>query len=141
MNTKSKSAFLKPFIAAMVLTTGSFINNEASAQTVKEQSAIEAKPALLVNFAGEEKGYLVFNVNLQQNINRRFTLRISDQDKNELFNESLVQNSYSKRILIPAADVEKISFTLYTLKSEIRKTFEINYEANASYVIKDMTEK
>ena len=141
MNVKSKSAFLKPFIAAMVLTTGSFINNEASAQTVKEQAVIEAKPALMVNFAGKEKGYLVFEVNLQQNINRRFTFRISDQDKNELFNESLVQNSYSKRILIPAADVQKISFTLYTLKSEIRKTFEINYETDESYVIKDMTEK
>ncbi len=141
MNVKSKSAFLKPFIAAMVLTTGSFINNEASAQTVKEQAVIEAKPALNVNFAGKEKGFLVFEVNLHQNINRRFTFRISDQDKNELFNESLVQNSYSKRILIPAADVEKISFTLYTFKSEIKKTFEINYEVNESYVIKDMTEK
>ena len=141
MNVKSKSAFLKPFIAAMVLTTGVFSNTEVTAQTVKEQAAMEAKPALNVNFAGEEKGFLAFDVNLHQNINRRFTIRISDQDKNVLFNESLVKNSYSKRILIPATDVEKISFTLYTFKSEIKKTFEINYEVNESYVIKDMTEK
>ena len=141
MNVKSKSAFLKQCILAMVLTTGFAMNNEASAQTVKEESASEEKPVLLVNYVGKEKEFLVFEVNLSQPEDRRMTLRIADQANHELYNESFIKKIYSKRVLIPADAAEKISFKLSTSKSEIKKSFEVNYELKESFLVKETTDK
>src|SRR5688572_14798876 len=55
MKAKRKSAFLKPFIATVVLSAGALFYNGVHAQTVKEQPSAERKTALMVDFKGMKR--------------------------------------------------------------------------------------
>ena len=128
MNAKSKSAFLKPFVATVVLSAGALFYNEVHAQTVNEQSPVQEKNALMVGYKGTKNAYLVFDVNLSQPDKRKTILRITDQDNYQLYYESFFKYNSHKRILIPAEDIEKLTFSLYSSKGQVTKAFTVDYE-------------
>jgi len=141
MNAKRKSAFLKPFVATVVLSAGSLFYNEVHAQTVKEQPPAEEKTALMVDFKGTKNEFLVFDVNLNQSDERKTVLRITDQDRYQLYYESFFKNNIHKRILIPADDIEKVTFSLYSSKGEVKKAFTVEYELKETVLVKELANK
>ena len=128
MKARRRSAFLKPFVATVLLSAGALFYNEVHAQTVREQPQAEEKTAMMVDFKGTKKEYLVFDVNLNQPNERKTVLRITDQDNNQLYYESFFKYNSQKRILIPVEDIEKITFSLYSSKGELKKAFTVDYE-------------
>ena len=138
MKAKRKSAFLKPFVATVVLSAGALFYNEVHAQTVKEQPP--EKTALMVDFKGTKKEYLVFDVNLNQPNERKTVLRITDQDNYQLYYESFFTYNSQKRILIPVEDIEKLTFSLYSSKGEVKKAFTVDYELKEIVQVNELTD-
>ena len=94
----------------------------------------------MVDFKGTKKEYLVFDVNLNQPNERKTVLRITDQDNNQLYYESFFKNNSQKRILIPLEDIEKITFSLYSSKGEVKKAFTVDYELREIVQVNELTD-
>ena len=137
MNTKIKSSFLKSFVVATAFSAGSLFNNDVIAQTVKDQSSSVASNSLMVDFNGTKNEFLVFDVSLSQPDEQKMILRITDEDNHQLYADAIFKKTFSKKFLIPSVDVKKVTFSLFSSKGELKKTFTVDYELKETYSVKE----
>jgi len=140
MNTKRNTRFLKPIVLVAILSTGSLFHSEVNAQMVKEQTALQVKNDLMVDFYGKKDEYLVFDVSFNQPNERKLILRITDQEGHQLYSEALLKNVYSRRILIAEEDIDKLTFSLQSSKDEVKKIFTVKYVLKETLLIKEIAD-
>jgi len=98
------------------------------AGTVKNTSkAIYVDPSsekLIVNFVGEENGYLVFEVAVNKGSNKLVTLSVNDKSEGELY-KSTVSGSKTQTFKIEKRDNQELEFSLKADKVSYSKSFTI----------------
>ena len=98
------------------------------AGTVKNTSkAIYVDPSsekLIVNFVGEENGYLVFEVAVNKGSNKQVTLSVNDKSEGELYKSS-VSGSKTQTFKIEKRDNQELEFSLRADKVSYSKSFTI----------------
>ena len=81
--------------------------------------------------------FLVFDVSLAQPDEQKLILRITDEDNYQLYAESIFKKAYSKKFFIPSVEVKKVTFSLYSPKGELKKTFTVDYELKETLTVKE----
>ncbi len=111
----SKLSFGTLFLLAVVT---------AHAQT---SAPVGGQDSTLVKYLGERDEMLTFNVAYQNPTGAAFTVIITDQDRNQLYQDTFKDKEFYKQFRFPKAAKDKITFTIRTAKdADIAKTFEIN---------------
>ena len=79
---------------------------------------------LIVNFVGEENGYLVFQVAVNKGDNKLASLTVNDKSEGELY-QSNVYDSKTKTFKIEKRDNQELEFSVKAGKASYSKSFTI----------------
>ena len=79
---------------------------------------------LTVNFIGEEKGYLLFQVSVNKGANKNASLSINDKNDGELYSANLKDNK-TQTFKIEKKENQEIEFSLTAGKKNYSESFTI----------------
>jgi hypothetical protein len=119
--TKIKNIALT--LSAIVL----FAANSFAGTVNNTSKAIYVDPSsekLIVNFVGEENGYLVFEVAVNKGSNKAVSLSVNDKSEGELYN-STIYDSKTKTFKIEKRDNQELEFAVKAGKVSYSKSFTI----------------
>jgi hypothetical protein len=92
------------------------------AQSVTE----EAAPASWIRFAGVEKEYLIFEVDLSPAAGKEGLLRIRDGNRELLFEERLRGGKGTRRYKLRRDGIERLQFELHYNRQLLEERFTVN---------------
>jgi len=119
--TKIKNIALT--LSAIVL----FASNSFAGTVNNTSKAIYVDPSsekLIVNFIGEDKGYLVFQVAVNKGNSKHVSLSVNDKSEGELYN-STVSDSKTQTFKIEKRDNQELEFSVKAGKVSYSKSFTI----------------
>lgn len=97
-----------------------------SGKLTAQQTKIEEKPIVQVNYQQEEPNYLVFKVTVTSPSNKKAILKVSDSSNELLYSETINADSYTKTVRIPKYyDLDMIEFKVSNGKDVITRAFEV----------------
>ena len=92
-----------------------------------QQTKTEAKPVMQVTYLEAELNYLVFKVSIQNTGNKKTILKISGNNRDLLYSESIVGEAYTKTIKVPKYDTDAVEFRITNGKDVLRKAFDVKF--------------
>ncbi len=119
--TKIKNIALT--LSAIVL----FAANSFAGTVTNTSKAIYVDPSsekLIVNFVGEDNGYLVFEVAVNKGSNKAVSLSVNDKSEGELYN-SPVSTNKTQTFKIEKRDGQELEFSVRAGKLSYSKSFTI----------------
>jgi hypothetical protein len=119
--TKIKNIALT--LSAIVL----FAANSFAGTVTNTSKAIYVDPSsekLIVNFVGEDNGYLVFEVAVNKGSNKVVSLTLNDKTEGELYN-SKVSDNKTKTFKVEKRDGQELEFSVRDGKISYSKSFTI----------------
>jgi hypothetical protein len=126
MNTTLTSAISQLIFGTLFLLAVVTAQAQTSAPAGGQDSA-------LVKYLGEQDDMMTFNVAYKNPTGAPFTVIITDQDRNQLYQGTFKDKQFYKQFRFPKAEKDKITFTIHNAKdADIAKTFEINI--NSRYI-------
>ncbi len=91
-----------------------------------QQTKTEEKPLMQVTYQQEEPKYLVFKVTIQNTSNKKAILRVSDNNHELLYSESIpAADNYIKTVKVPKYDTDAIEFRITNGRDVMRKVFDV----------------
>ncbi len=96
------------------------VNNTAKAIYVDPSSE-----KLIVNFIGEENGYLVFQVAVNKGSNKMVSLTLKDKTEGELLYNSNVLDNKTQTFKVEKRDNQELEFSVKAGKVSYSKSFTI----------------
>lgn len=138
---KSQKTFkaITMFATVLVLTIFSSVMHPLKAQSVDSSAIVAGKPDMQVKFLGTAGEYLYFELAFQQNDETRSSLRIRNENGNELYAETSFQKAMVRKLKIAKDEAEKLEFVYNTVKGDVKKTFEIKIKMQEAIEVKDIT--
>ena len=119
--TKIKNIALT--LSAIVL----FAANSFAGTVTNTSKAIYVDPSsekLIVNFVGEENGYLVFQVAVNKGSNKMVSLTLKDKTEGELYNSNIADNK-TQTFKVEKRDGQELEFSVRAGKVSYSKSFTI----------------
>lgn len=119
--TKIKNIALT--LSAIVL----FAANSFAGTVTNTSKAIYVDPSsekLIVNFVGEENGYLVFQVAVNKGSNKMVSLTLKDKTEGELYNSNIL-DSKTQTFKVEKRDGQELEFSVRAGKVSYSKSFTI----------------
>lgn len=119
--TKIKNIALT--LSAIVL----FAANSFAGTVNNTSKAIYVDPSsekLIVNFVGEENGYLVFQVAVNKGSNKMVSLTLKDKTEGELYNSNIL-DSKTQTFKVEKRDGQELEFSVRAGKVSYSKSFTI----------------
>jgi hypothetical protein len=120
--TKIKNIALT--LSAIVL----FAANSFAGTVTNTSKAIYVDPSsekLIVNFIGEENGYLVFQVAVNKGANKMVSLTLKDKTEDELLYNSNVLDNKTQTFKVEKRDNQELEFSVKAGKVSYSKSFTI----------------
>ena len=108
--------------AIVLLAANSFagtVNNTSKAIYVDPSSE-----KLIVNFIGEENGYLVFQVAVNKGANKMVSLTLKDKTEGELYSSNVLNNK-TQTFKVEKRDNQELEFSVKAGKVSYSKSFTI----------------
>ena len=108
--------------AIVLLAANSFagtVNNTSKAIYVDPSSE-----KLIVNFIGEENGYLVFQVAVNKGTNKMVSLTLKDKSEGELYSSNVLDNK-TQTFKVEKRDNQELEFSVKAGKVSYSKSFTI----------------
>ena len=91
-----------------------------------QQTKTEEKTVMQVTYQQEEPKYLVFKVTIQNTSNKKAVLRVSDNNHELLYSESISpDDTYVKTVKVPKYDTDVIEFRITNGRDVMRKVFDV----------------
>jgi hypothetical protein len=119
--TKIKNIALT--LSAIVL----FAANSFAGTVTNTSNAIYVDPSsekLIVNFVGEENGYLIFQVAVNKGSNKMVSLTLKDKSEGELYNANIL-TSKTQTFKVEKRDGQELEFSVKAGKVSYSKSFTI----------------
>ena len=119
--TKIKNIALT--LSAIVL----FAANSFAGTVNNTSKAIYVDPSsekLIVNFIGEENGYLVFQVAVNKGTNKMVSLTLKDKTEGELYSSNVLDNK-TQTFKVEKRDGQELEFSVRAGKVSYSKSFTI----------------
>ena len=92
--------------------------------TSKEIYVDPSSEKLIVNFVGEENGYLVFQVAVNKGSNKMVSLTLKDKTEGELYNSNVL-DSKTQTFKVEKRDGQELVFSVRDGKTSYSKSFTI----------------
>lgn len=91
-----------------------------------QQTKTEQKPVMQVTYQQEEPKYLVFKVTIVNTSNKKAVLRVSDNNHELLYSESVSpDDTCIKTVKVPKYDTDAIEFRITNGRDIMRKVFDV----------------
>ena len=91
-----------------------------------QQTKTEEKTVMQVTYQQEEPKYLVFKVTILNTSNKKAVLRVSDNNHELLYSESVSpDDTYIKTVKVPKYDTDVIEFRISNGRDVMRKVFDV----------------
>ncbi len=126
-------AIVALFTAAFSFSSFTTINGEKN-RIENEKS----RPDLQVKFLGANAGFLYFELSMQQAEALRSSLRILNEEGNELYAETLFNKSTVRKIKLPKDDAEKLEVLYNTTKGDVKKVLSIQIKVQEAIEVKEI---
>ncbi|MFM9909614.1 MAG: hypothetical protein ACKVOW_09705 [Chitinophagaceae bacterium] len=110
----------------------------ATAQTNGITANVESKPELQVKFIGTTGEFLYFELTMLQADESRSSLRIRNENGNEIYFETVSQKAMIRKLKIAKGEAEKLEFVYNTTKGEVKKVIEIKIKLQETVEVKDI---
>jgi hypothetical protein len=91
-----------------------------------QQTKTEEKTVMQVTYQQDEPKYLVFKVTILNTSNKKAFLRVSDNNHELLYSESVSpDDTYIKTVKVPKYDTDVIEFRITNGRDVMRKVFDV----------------
>ncbi|MFL9481710.1 hypothetical protein ACI6Q2_02960 [Chitinophagaceae bacterium LWZ2-11] len=126
-----KTSILRKLFLANILVLSLFATVNANASfkhdDKKADSAAKNEKAAAITFLGSNQDGLVFNVKYDNTTANVFTVVVTDETGEVLYQDSFKDKQFDKKFLLPKSDVaKKISFAVKSDKGTISQNFNID---------------
>jgi hypothetical protein len=104
-----------------------FAANSFAGTVTNTSNAIYVDPSsekLIVNFVGEENGYLIFQVAVNKGSNKMVSLTLKDKSEGELYNANIL-TSKTQTFKVEKRDGQELEFSVKAGKVSYSKSFTI----------------
>lgn len=104
---------------------------------MQAQTKEEEKPVMQVVFQQEEPNYLVFKVSIQNTGTKKTILRVTGNNQDLLYSESITVEPYIKTVKVPKYDTDAVEFRITNGKDSSKKTFDVKLTTKELVEVKE----
>ncbi len=131
---KLQQSFLTKVILFAMLTLG--LNNLAFNQTSTKISMDSVTKDEKIKFIGSEENMLIFELNLYDVPATGSTLVILDAEKNVIFRQKILYNSYTRRYKIVCDGISGVTFKISGKEFALNQSFSIRHRIEEKWEVK-----
>ena len=116
------------FFVRMIFLAVSFFGIQTFVQAQSQTFLANNKAISKVQFVGMEGDMLIFDLRLNSLPEKGSWIRITDDEKNVLFEERIHSTIYSKRYKIVWQHINKLHFEVMNKETILKESFQLKYK-------------